>query len=111
MNQHEVTGRHRDLEVVETRFEISTHYDEGELKVDLTGTFDALSAERLIKCLQDHRKHIKRAVIHTGRLNRLDPVGKDTFQGGLHELKDLCYYLVFCGKHAGEISPPWTFSY
>jgi hypothetical protein len=29
----------------------------------------------------------------------------------LHELKDLCYYLVFHGEHAHEISPPWTFSF
>jgi hypothetical protein len=91
--------------------EISAHSAKGELKVDLRGTFDATSAERLIDCLQDHRKHIKRALIHTGRLNRLDPVGKDAFRGRLHELKDLCYYLVFDGKHADEISPPWTFSY
>lgn len=109
--QHEEKGHQGDLEVMETRSEISAHCDKGELKVDLRGTFDALSAERLIECLQDHRMHMKKAVIQTGSLSRVDPVGRDAFQKRLHDLKDLCYYLVFCGKHADEISPTWTFSY
>ena len=112
MKRKAETGQHHGaLEGMHARSEISAHWDQGELRVDLMGTFDASSAERLIECLQDHQRHIKKAVIETRRLSYVDPVGKSVFRGRLHELKDLCYYLVFYGKHAHEISPSWTFSY
>jgi len=100
-----------NLEVVGTRPNVSARCRDGELKVDLLGTFDVSSAERLIECLRDHRKHIKKAVIETGRLTRMDPGGKSTFSRRVQELDDLCYYLVFYGKHAHEISPGWTYSF
>jgi len=98
-------------EAMDTRSRVSARCCDGELKVDLLGTFDVSSAERLIECLKNHRKHIKRAVIETGRLSRMDPGGKSTFSRRVQELDDLCYYLVFYGKHAHEISPGWTYSF
>ncbi len=89
----------------------SAHRSNGELRIELLGIFDASCAVQLIECLQAHRRNLKKAVIETGHLSRLDPVGKSTFRGRLHELKDLCYYLVFYGKHAQEMSPAWTFSF
>ena len=111
MKRKEDMGRQGDPEVIDTRSRVSARCDNGELKVDLVGTFDESSAERLIECLQGHRRHFKKAVIETGRLSGMDPVGKSTFRREVHELEDLCYYIVFHGKYADEISPPWTFSY
>jgi hypothetical protein len=104
-------GRQEEVEFMDEGSKISAHCSEGELKVDLLGTFDVSSAERLIKCLKDHRKHIKKAVIETGQLSRMDPRGKSAFGSRVQELEDLCYYLVFCGRYAHEISPTWTFSF
>jgi len=111
MKEKEGTARHRHLEERGAGPGISAHCSHGELKVDLLGTFDAGAANRLIDCLQQHRSHIKKAVIRTERLSRVDSAGKSAFRSRLHELKDFCYYLVFCGEHADEMSPPWTFSY
>ncbi len=90
---------------------ISIHRSNGELRIELLGTFDESSAVRLIECLQNHRKRLRKAVIETQNLSRLDPSGRRAFLRRLHELEDLCYYLVFCGKHAQEISPSWTISF
>ena len=90
---------------------IAAHRNNGELRIELLGTFDETSARRLIECLQNHRKQLKKAVIETQHLSRLEPSGRRAFLRRLHELEDLCYYLVFYGKHAQEISPAWTFSF
>ena len=111
MKDNKETGRHRDVEEPGAESGISARCRNGELKVELQGTFDAASADRLIECLERHRNHIKKAEIRTGRLTRVDSTGKSIFRERLHELKDLCYYLVFYGKHADEMSPTWTFSF
>lgn len=111
MKARQETARQVEMEGRGGRSGISAYRNNGELRIELLGTFDASSAERVIECLQSHRSNIQKAVIETGRLSYVDPIGKSTFRGRLHELRDLCYYLVFNGKHAHEISPPWTFSY
>ncbi len=111
MKQQLEDGQPGHLEVMETTSTLSARRDNGELRIELAGIFDASSAERLIECLRVHRMHLDRAVIETGRISHVDPVGRSTFCGRLHELEDLCYFLVFHGKYASEISPSWTFSY
>ena len=47
-------------------------------------------------------------IIETGDLGSVEPSGTDVFQKGLYGLKDLCYRLIFHGKHAAELAPAWV---
>jgi MoaA/NifB/PqqE/SkfB family radical SAM enzyme len=47
-------------------------------------------------------------IIETGDLGSVEPSGTDVFQKGLHGLKDLCYRLIFHGKHAPDLAPAWV---
>ena len=88
-------------------FNIALDRTGGNLSLRLLGDFDDASAKELIECLRENGRDINIAIIETSDLESIDPSGQDIFQQRLHALKDLCYRLVFYGKHAPELAPAW----
>lgn len=90
-----------------SRFQIAMERAGADLNLKLLGRFDRASADQLIEFLRENGRDVNVAVIETSDLDSIDPNGQDVFQKRLHALKDLCYRLVFYGKHAPELAPTW----
>ena len=93
---------------MESHFDISIERAGGNINLRLLGDFDDASANLLIECLKENGKNVGIAVIETSDLHHIDPSASDIFQRRVHGLKDLCYRLVFCGKHASQLIPAWV---
>jgi hypothetical protein len=91
-----------------TGFEICAERGGCHLKLKLCGAFDEDSANSLIEFLQENGTGASETIIETGDLGSVEPSGTDVFQKGLHGLKDLCYRLIFHGKHAPDLAPAWV---
>jgi len=90
-----------------SNFNISMQRAGGNLNLKLLGEFDGASANQLIEFLRENSRDVNIAIIETNELECIDPSGQDIFQRRLHALKDLCYRLVFYGKHAPDLAPAW----
>ncbi|MEW6441607.1 MAG: hypothetical protein AB1640_11795 [bacterium] len=90
-----------------SRFNIEMQRAGGDLELRLAGDFNDVSAHELIECLRENSRDVNVAIIETNGLECVHASGQDIFRQRLHDLKDLCYRLVFYGKHAPELAPPW----
>lgn len=88
-------------------FNIAMERAGGNLNLKLLGEFDGASANQLIEFLRENSRDVNIAIIETNDLEFIDPSGQDIFQRRLHALKDLCYRLVFYGRHAPDLAPAW----
>ncbi|MBW1680188.1 MAG: anti-sigma factor antagonist [Deltaproteobacteria bacterium] len=86
-------------------FRISTRKDADGIHLRLQGDFDGSSAYELLNVLKSRCRGISRVFIHTGRLRSVHPFGLGVFGSNLDFLKNRAVRVVYCGRHAAEISP------
>jgi hypothetical protein len=90
---------------MESKFKMVTHHNSDNLHIKLTGDFDTLAAETLMKAIQRDYKKFKKIFIYTNCLNSVEPAGMQAFQQGYNVPFDGMNSIVFTGEHAGHIAP------
>jgi hypothetical protein len=82
--------------------------EEQHLNIELVGSFDDYSAQKLIDLLKRSANNTSVVFVGTDRITEFLPSGLTSFNDGLTILKDICYRLVFVGKGANKLAPTWT---
>ena len=93
-----------------SNFRISTHRNSESLHLKLIGDFDGSSAFELINVLKKNLNGAHRVFIHTDSLKDINPLGCDTFQHDLSDLKGHAMRIFFTGDNAGHIAPDRSMS-
>ena len=93
-----------------SNFRISTHRNSENLHLKLIGDFDRSSAFELINVLKKNWNGACRVFIHTDSLKDINPLGCDTFQHNLSDLKGHSMRIFFTGENAGHIAPDRSMS-
>jgi len=88
-----------------SNFRISIHRNSESLHLKLVGDFDGSSAFELINVLNKNWNGTYRVFIHTDSLKDINPLGCDTFQHNLSDLKGHSMRIFFTGENAGHIAP------
>lgn len=89
---------------MESNFKMVTHHNSDNLHIKLTGDFDTLAAETLMKAIHRDYKKFKKIFIYTNCLESVEPAGMQAFQQGYNLPLDM-NSIVFTGEHAGRIAP------
>lgn len=90
---------------MESTFRMITYHNSENLHIKLTGNFDTLAAETLMKALHRHHKNFKKIFIYTNCLKSIDSAGAKAFQNVYDLHADDVNGIVFSGEHAGYIAP------
>ena len=88
-----------------SNFRISTHYNSENIHLQLIGDFDGISAHKLLEVLENNCRNMNKVFIHTNRLERIHPLGCNTFKQHLKSIKASQTELVFTGDHASRMNP------
>ena len=88
-----------------SNFRITIHRNSESLHLKLVGDFDRSSAFELINVLKKNWNGAYRVFIHTDSLKDINPLGCDTFQHDLSDLKGHSMCIFFTGENAGHIAP------
>lgn len=86
-------------------FKISTHSNSENIHLQLIGDFDGISAHKLLEVLENSCRNMNKVFIHTNRLNRIHPLGFNTFKQHLKSKGSRNMELVFTGDHASCMNP------
>ena len=86
-----------------TNFRICLHRNSENLHLKLIGDFDGSSACELIKTLEFNCRGASKVFIHTGRLNRIYPFGRQVFCNNLDIMHRQRLSLVFTGVKASQL--------
>jgi ABC-type transporter Mla MlaB component len=97
--------KNKGYDIMASNFRISTHQNSDNPHLKLAGDFDGTSAWELLNILKKNWGRVSKIFVHCSCLNRIDPFGRDVFQGNIRSVTGESTFLLFTGENAGQIAP------